>query len=122
MGERGSGSVWLLAMAALVTAAAVLAAAVAGAVTVRHRAAAAADLAALAGAGTAVSGSGDACAMAARVATANAARLTRCQVQGVVVEVTARVTAHGWLTRFGVGSVRSARAGPVTAATLPTPR
>jgi secretion/DNA translocation related TadE-like protein len=121
MGERGSTSVWLLAMAALVTAAAVLAAAVAGAVTVRHRAAAAADLAALAGAGTAVSG-GDACAMAARVVTANAARLTRCQVQGVVVEVTARVIAHGWLTRFGVGSVRSARAGPVTAATLPSPR
>jgi secretion/DNA translocation related TadE-like protein len=111
--DDGSGSVWLLGMASLVTAAAVLAAAIAGAVAVRHRAAAAADLAALAAAGTAASG-GDACAVAARLAQANAARLTKCHVQGLVVDVTATVTPIGWLGRFGMGSVRSARAGPIT--------
>jgi secretion/DNA translocation related TadE-like protein len=110
--DRGSGSIWLLAMTALVTVAAFLAAGVAGAITVRHRAAAAADLAALAAAGTAMVG-GPACPMAARIARANDAALAACHVDGVVVSVTTAATPAGWLGSFGISSVRSARAGPV---------
>jgi secretion/DNA translocation related TadE-like protein len=116
--DRGSGSIWLLAVAALVTTAAIGAAAVVGAITVRHRAAAAADLAALAAAGTAVAG-GQACAAASRVALANGAQLSECHVEGLVVDVTTTVTPAGWLRSFGVSSVRSARAGPATAGRPP---
>jgi secretion/DNA translocation related TadE-like protein len=119
--DRGSGSIWLLAMAALLTVAAFLAAAVAGAITVRHRAAAAADLAALAAAGTAAAGR-PACPMADRVAHANGATLTECHVDGLVVNVTTTVTPSGWLGGFGISSVRSARAGPVPVTRVATPR
>ncbi|WP_374104278.1 Rv3654c family TadE-like protein [Streptomyces sp. ISL-43] len=60
------------------------------AVVARHRAAAAADLAALAAAATWAHGPEAACAAAIRVAVAQAARVTGCVVTGEVVEVTAR--------------------------------
>jgi secretion/DNA translocation related TadE-like protein len=110
--ERGSGSIWLLTMAALVTVAAFLAAGVAGAITVRHRAAAAADLAALAAASTATLG-GPPCPIAARIARANDAALAECHADGLVVSVTTAATPAGWLGSFGISSARSARAGPV---------
>jgi secretion/DNA translocation related TadE-like protein len=119
--DRGSGSIWLLAMAALVTMAGVLAAGVAGAITVRHRAAAAADLAALAAAGTVAVG-GPACPVARRVAHANGAALAECHINGLVVSVTTTVTPSGWLGGFGISSVRSARAGPVPVTRVATPR
>jgi secretion/DNA translocation related TadE-like protein len=111
--ERGSATVWVLALSgvlAMVGAAAVL---VGVAVTARHRAAAAADFAALAAATRAVQGLADGCTRAAEVATANAARLTACSVapDGVaVVEVTVPVR----LGRLGVHEARGhARAGPI---------
>ncbi|WP_374775106.1 flp pilus-assembly TadE/G-like family protein [Streptomyces sp. NBC_01310] len=104
--DRGSATVW----AALV--ATVLGAVFGGvlllgqAVVARHRAAAAADLAALAAAATWAHGPPTACAAALRVARAQGAALAGCQVEGEVAEVTARVAAGPFTP-----AVR-ARAGP----------
>ena len=111
--ERGSATVWVLALAgvlAVVGAAAVL---VAGAVTARHRAGSAADLSALAAAGRAVTGNSDACAVAAEVARGNGARLATCTVEeGAVVAVTVAVPVRlGPLGLFE--ATGRARAGPV---------
>ena len=111
--ERGSATVWVLALAgvlAVVGAAAVL---VAAAVTARHRAGSAADLAALAAAGRAVLGDPDACAVAARVAGGNGARLATCRVgDDAVVAVTVVVPVR--LGPLGLYEATGrARAGPV---------
>ncbi|WP_374986565.1 Rv3654c family TadE-like protein [Streptomyces fradiae] len=76
------------------------------AVAARHRAGGAADLAALAAADRALSGAEAACAAAGRVARAQWAELTTCNLRGEIAEVTVRV-------RFGpyAPAVRS-RAGP----------
>ncbi|MGW6687458.1 Rv3654c family TadE-like protein [Streptomyces sp. NPDC054961] len=60
------------------------------AVVARHRAAAAADLAALAAAATWAHGPEAACAAAVRVAAAQGARVTGCVLSGEVAEVRAR--------------------------------
>jgi secretion/DNA translocation related TadE-like protein len=75
---------------------------VAQAVVLRHRAGAAADLAALAAADHALDGRERACALAAGVARAQGARLVVCAVAGEVADVVADV---------GGARVRS-RAGP----------
>ncbi|GAA3749782.1 Rv3654c family TadE-like protein [Streptomyces tremellae] len=82
------------------------------AVAARHRAGAAADLAALAAADTAPYGGAAACRRAERVAAAQGARLAACAVQGPVAEVTA-------VARVGpyAPHVR-ARAGPGAPAVL----
>jgi secretion/DNA translocation related TadE-like protein len=110
--ERGSATVWVLALAgvlAVVGAAAVL---VAAAVTARHRAGSAADLAALGAAGRAVTGDPDACAVAADLARANGARLATCTVEeGGVVAVTVVVRVR--LGPLGLHDATGrARAGP----------
>lgn len=115
MGERGSATVWLVGLITLIT----LITLVAGGVTVRgaatiarHRAEAAADLAALAAARRLADGAGeDACGLAAEIARVNGARLAWCRSRGLVVEVGVEVAA-----RFGgLGSFAArarARAGP----------
>jgi secretion/DNA translocation related TadE-like protein len=110
--ERGSATVWVLALAGVLT---LLGTAIvlAGVATVaRHRAGAAADLAALAGAGRAVLGDPDACGRAARVAVANGAQMDGCAVRaGAVVEVRLHVPVR--LGPFGTGrAAAQARAGP----------
>ena len=60
------------------------------AVTARHRAGGAADLAALAAADRALEGSEAACEAAGRVALAQKAVLVRCSVQGEIADVVAR--------------------------------
>ena len=112
-GERGSATVWTVALAtvlALVGAATVL---VGAAVVARHRAGAAADLAALAVAGRAVLGDPAACATGSSVARANGAELTGCTVgPGAVVEVAVAVPVR--LGPVGVTqALGRARAGPV---------
>jgi secretion/DNA translocation related TadE-like protein len=112
--ERGSATVWVLTacgVLAVIGAAAVL---VGAAAVARHRATAAADLAALAGAVRAVEGA-DACGTAARFAEANAARLTECtSTADAVVDVEVSVPVR--LGRLGVfAATARARAGPVTA-------
>ena len=78
--DRGSATIWV-AIACLVTwSVALFALSVGGVIAARHRAASAADLAALAGARTLVAGVGDPCAAAQRVAAAAGARVVACDV------------------------------------------
>ncbi|MFD9616483.1 Rv3654c family TadE-like protein [Streptomyces virginiae] len=112
--DRGSATVW----AALV--ATVLGAVFGGvlllgqAVVARHRAAAAADLAALAAAATWAHGPETACATALRVARAQGVALGGCLLRGEVAEVTAEVAVGPFTPRV------RARAGPP--AEPPAPR
>lgn len=80
--------------------------AVAQAVQARHRAGAAADLAALAASDEALLGRAEACATARRVAAAQGARLTRCTLAGEVSDLTVTARAGGFTVEV------RARAGP----------
>ncbi|MCU1596209.1 MAG: pilus assembly protein TadE [Frankiales bacterium] len=81
-----------------------------GAVAVaRHRAAAAADLAALAGATHVLEGT--ACSAAGGVARAQGATLESCSVEDQDVQVTVTVRPAGRLGELGIARAR-ARAGP----------
>ncbi|MGW0364876.1 Rv3654c family TadE-like protein [Streptomyces sp. NPDC002990] len=116
--DRGSATVW----AALV--ATVLGAVFGGvlllgqAVVARHRAAAAADLAALAAAATWAHGPEAACAAALRVVRAQAAELTSCRLDGEVAQVTARAATGPFSPgiRARAGPPREAPPPPGTAA------
>jgi secretion/DNA translocation related TadE-like protein len=78
---------------------------------VAHRLAqSAADLAALAGAQAAIRGE-DGCAVAARVAADNGARVTACAADGRTVQVSVTTPGPRWLGQTGDLSARS-RAGP----------
>ncbi|WP_448625657.1 Rv3654c family TadE-like protein [Geodermatophilus sp. URMC 64] len=113
--ERGSATVWVLALAGVLAAVGLAAVLVGAAVTARHRAGTAADLAALAAALVAAGGEPVACAAAARAAAANGAELTSCTVGGgAVVELTVAVPVRlGPLGQFR--ATGRARAGPVGA-------
>lgn len=111
--DRGSGTIWVLAFAAVIWVGGIAAMAVGGVRGARHRAAAAADLAALAGAARAVAGGADACGRAKVIAVQSGARLLRCRVRGDVVEVSVTVDL---VVPMGLGAVQvlsRARAGPV---------
>ncbi|MEO5834934.1 MAG: Rv3654c family TadE-like protein [Nakamurella sp.] len=82
------------------------------AVVARHRAAAAADLAALAGARAAVNGVAAPCRDAAEIAEAGAARLDRCEVRGWEIRVEVSTSAG----ILGQRAAARARAGPDLAA------
>ena len=85
---------------------------VGSAVIARHRAQAAADLAALAAAGRLADGADAACAQASALAHAMRTAVTQCVVEDLDVVVT--VAAPLAFGRLGVGPARaSARAGPV---------
>ncbi|MCX4818328.1 flp pilus-assembly TadE/G-like family protein [Streptomyces sp. NBC_01142] len=75
-------------------------------VVARHRAGAAADLAALAAADHALRGTAAACAKAADVARAQGAAVVRCAVRGEIADVTAEASLGPYAP-----TVR-ARAGP----------
>ncbi|BBZ19516.1 hypothetical protein MGAD_38510 [Mycolicibacterium gadium] len=82
------------------------------AVVARHRAQAAADLAALAAAGGLVHGAQTACGHAVAVAEAMGSSVADCSMRGLNVVVAVEVPTV--LGRFGVGTARAiARAGPV---------
>ncbi|MEJ5914056.1 Rv3654c family TadE-like protein [Pseudokineococcus sp. 1T1Z-3] len=110
--ERGAGTVLVLglAMAALVMASAV--AVLGQAVVARHRAVAAADLAALAAADVLLGRTaGEPCAAAGRVAAAGGALVVGCRPTGQEVVVEVAVPVDGLLA--GLGPARAAaRAGP----------
>lgn len=110
--DRGSASVWLAGLTALIVLATMVAMVQGSAVLARHRAATAADLAALAAAVTVPDGEVAACAAARRIAARNSGSLARCAVSGEDVEV--EVTRPVVLGSLGawVASAR-ARAGPV---------
>lgn len=110
--ERGAATVVAaMAMTLLValTAAGVY---LGAAVVARHRAQAAADLAAVTGATMLVGGPVSACEQAAAVAARMGAHLTACDITGLDVVVSVDVEVN--LGRFAAGPARAqARAGPV---------
>ncbi|MDJ0346174.1 flp pilus-assembly TadE/G-like family protein [Streptomyces sp. H10-C2] len=101
-GDRGSATVWVALLMGVLCLAFGAVLVIGQAVAERHRAGGAADMAALAAADHALDGAGAACALAARTAAAQDARLVQCDVTGEVADVTAAV---------GSARVRS-RAGP----------
>jgi secretion/DNA translocation related TadE-like protein len=111
-GDRGSATVWVLALSGVLAVVGLAAVLVGAAVVARHRASSAADLSALAAAGRAVVG-GDACGGAAEIAGAHEAELTACVVgAGSIVDVEVSVTVR--LGTWGIFSTTArARAGPV---------
>ena len=113
--DRGSATIWVLALSGVLAVLAAAVVLVGVAAVARHRAATAADLAALAAAGRAVLGQPGGCELAAEVARANAARLVSCAVDGsAVAEV--RVDVPVQLGRLGLHAASArARAGPVPA-------
>ena len=111
--ERGSGTVLVLGIVAVLLAMAVCAGGLIQAQAAAGKARSAADLAALGGA-TALSSvlaPADPCEVAERVARANGAEVTTCSVTGedVVVEVSVEARVLG----VSRPAVSSARAGPV---------
>ena len=112
--ERGSATLVAVAMMAVLMALTVGGVYVGSAVIARHRAQAAADLAALAAAAQLADGSGAACMHALSLTRAMHTALTQCAVDDLDVVVT--VDASVALGRLGVGPARAtARAGPVEA-------
>jgi secretion/DNA translocation related TadE-like protein len=109
--ERGSGTVLVSAVALVLLLAGLTAALWAVVSAGHHRAATAADLAALSAAG-ALQGGADPCEVAGRIAMAHDAELRRCSVVAEEVLVVAAVRLP--LGALGEPSVQaSARAGPV---------
>lgn len=109
--DAGAGTVLALAVITSVVLAATAVATFGEAVVVRHRAAAAADAAALAGAVATSSGRGDGCRVAGSVAARLGARLSACRLRGAVVAVRVDVSPPAWLAWAGTARI-SARAGP----------
>jgi secretion/DNA translocation related TadE-like protein len=105
--ETGSATLYVLSLVVLLVAGTVGVAGFAGLATTKHRATAAADLAALA----AASAPGEGCSVAAATAYRNGARLTSCRRQGSDVTVTVALVAHAPLGLRPTITVM-ARAGP----------
>ena len=111
--DRGSASLVAVAMLAVLLALTAGGGYVGSAVIARHRAQAAADLAALAAAVRLADGAGAACVRASELARAMHTVVTRC----VIEDLDALVTVDAPMTfgRLGVGPARaSARAGPAS--------
>ncbi|TCP56847.1 secretion/DNA translocation related TadE-like protein [Tamaricihabitans halophyticus] len=109
--DAGFAVVWSAVACALVVTLATLVAWLGAAAISRHRAEAAADLAALAAAAHAVSGDERACARARWVTDQMKARLTSCNLQDWDARVMVAVAPPGWLAGFGEANAK-AIAGP----------
>ncbi|MFD3538914.1 Rv3654c family TadE-like protein [Streptomyces sp. NPDC058662] len=104
--DRGSATVWATLVVTVLVAVFAGVLLLGQAVLARHRAAAAADLAALAAAATWARGPEAACAAAVRVARAQGAVVVECRVLGEVAEIRARSPAGPFAPEI------RARAGP----------
>lgn len=110
--ERGSGTIWIAAMAMTLCVVAVAVVLLGLAQTARHKANTAADLAALAAAQVLEDGTGSPCDIASSNAAANGARLAACAIDGEIVSVSVSIDVQ--LGRLGLGTATAtARAGPV---------
>ena len=109
--ERGSATVVMLGVIAMVLVVTVAGLMLASAVLASHRARAAADLSALAAAGLLIAGKPPvaACERAAQVASANHGRVQSCHAVGTEVRLSVAVPAS--LRGLGVATAKS-RAGP----------
>lgn len=110
--ERGSGSVLVVALTAVVLLLGLAAAFVTATVAAHRKAQAAADLAAVAGA-TVLQRGGEPCAGAAVIAEANGAAVTSCGVIGGDVRVQVALDGPA-LAGYGWRLTGRARAGPAT--------
>ena len=90
--DRGSASLWVLAVGLALVAAGTAGAMVGVARLAKHEARTTADLGALAGAARLLEGDSAACGRATEIVSANGGRLTGCMVDGWTLVVTARVT------------------------------
>ncbi|WP_262847510.1 Rv3654c family TadE-like protein [Sphaerisporangium corydalis] len=109
--DRGSATIWVLVVMAMVWFLVVALLFVGSARIARHRAQSAADLSALAGAVRAFAAPEEACPRARALAEANRVSLTRCAVRAGVVDV--RVAVRIVLPWLGEQSATAdARAGP----------
>jgi secretion/DNA translocation related TadE-like protein len=93
--ERGAVTVHAATIAVLLLVAALIIAEMAGLVRLRHRVAAAADLAALAATQASVAGE-DGCAAARRIAGSNDADIVTCRMDFDVATITTRATSRTW--------------------------
>lgn len=93
--ERGAVTIHAAAIAVVLVLAALIITEMAGLVRLRHRVAAAADLAALSATQASVGGA-DACAAARRIADRNGAQVLTCRMDYDVATITARVTSRTW--------------------------
>jgi secretion/DNA translocation related TadE-like protein len=118
--DRGSATIWILAAGLLTVFVAVAVAAVGAATVARHRAQAAADLAALGGAALAVAGEPAACARATALAADNGGRILSCRLDGWDLIVSVEVMPAGIAALAGTARA-SAKAGPVAGARLSSP-
>src|SRR3954452_13825745 len=109
--EAGIATVTALALIVMVAATAMVGVLVGAAVAARHRAGAAADLAAIAAAARSYD-VGAACRAAARIAGSNRARVESCRLRGTIAEVRVRVPVPGVFGRLGPARA-TARAGPL---------
>ncbi|MEV7022377.1 Rv3654c family TadE-like protein [Kitasatospora sp. NPDC093558] len=117
--DAGSATVWLVAFAMLGCSVFAATMAVGAVVVARHRAEAAADLAALASADRLLLDPDGGCGRAVGIVAAQGAGLVSCVVDRDedAVEVVAEVPVAGLPVRLPVGPARArARAGPVRAA------
>ncbi|MFF4759912.1 Rv3654c family TadE-like protein [Streptomyces sp. NPDC001292] len=106
--DRGSATVWSVGAIALLCVVFGIGLALGQAVVDRHRAAGAADLAALAAAGHWAEGGAAACTRAEEVARAQGTRLVRCAIVGDTSDVTAAAEGGPFTTEV------RARAGPAS--------
>ncbi|MFJ7047122.1 Rv3654c family TadE-like protein [Streptomyces sp. NPDC101112] len=104
--DRGSATAWVVGVLVVLCAVFGAVLAMGQAVVIRHRAAGAADLAALAAADHWMKGGEGACTTADRVARAQGSRIVSCEVEGEIADVTA-ASGTGLLT-----AEARARAGP----------
>lgn len=121
-GDLGSATVWALVLIVALGSAGTVFAALAQVAVARHRAGAAADLAALAAAAKPYDEAGG-CVVARRVAAAQGGRLQACTLRGDLADVTVEVALSGRLAALPAARVR-ARAGPTQMAprTVPVER
>jgi secretion/DNA translocation related TadE-like protein len=109
--DSGTATLWAAGAIAALFLIAGLVFTIGAAVAARHRAAGAADLAALAAAAHAPSGQPDACRKAQWVVERMHARLRRCEISDWIAVVEVSVEPIGLLAPFGSTNAH-ARAGP----------
>lgn len=111
--ERGSATIWMVGLMALIFAVAAAVTFTGMARVARHRAQSAADLSALAAARLAFADPNRGCAEASSLAVGNGAKVTRCSIDGdgiAEIQVALRLLLP---VAGGVTVMAGARAGPV---------
>lgn len=99
--DEGGGSIWMISVIGILTAATLVVCLLAQVFHLREQAASAADAAAIAGADHLLDGPGAACVEARRFAASNGAQLLSCVAQDSDVQVTVGMRMAGPFARLG---------------------